>query len=621
MRKYWLLFAILSTATHMSIAQEDSLRMQAHINEVVITSSGQQQEMTLPTTVINRHEIEQQHNSSLLPTLSQHIPSLFITSRGVMGYGVSTGAAGGMTLRGVGGSPTTGLMILLDGHPQYMGLMGHPIADACQSSLAERVEVVRGPASVMYGSNAMGGVINIISRQKHEDGMDNDLDVSYGSYNTIQASLDNRLKAGRFSSATSLNYNRTDGHRKDMGFNQVGAMVKLGYLLGKHWDVAGFGNFTHFNASNPGTISAPIIDNDASISRYNASISLKNSYKTTSGAISIFYNYGSHKINDGYDKGSTPLDYRFNSHDDMLGMVLYQNFQPIKGNSTTIGFDYRHAGGKAWNSYLDGSPNTAIANKSADNIATYITTQQHLTHYLSLDAGLRYDYHSELGSEWVPKGGLSFKLPHNTTLRAIVSKGFRYPTLREMYMFPPQNPNLKPESMLNYELAFEQTLGDNKFSYGVNLYYIDGKDIIQTVPIDGRPKNVNNGQIKNWGIECQAAWNISQAWRIASNYSYLDMKYPVVAAPKHKLYAGVTFKKGRLFVDSGVQYINGLITQAKPLLTEHNIVLWDAGVEIRVFKLSSWYARAENILGQRYQINAGYPMPGATFMTGAKIKF
>lgn len=88
-----------------------------------------------------------------------------------MGYGVSTGAAGGMSLRGIGagvnaaGGPTTSLLVLIDGHPQYMGLMGHPIADAYQSMMAERVEVLRGPASVLYGSNAMGGVINIVTRK------------------------------------------------------------------------------------------------------------------------------------------------------------------------------------------------------------------------------------------------------------------------------------------------------------------------------------------------------------------------------------------------------------------------------------------------------------------------
>ena len=69
----------------------------------------------------------------MLPLLTEQVPGLFTTSRGIMGYGVSTGAAGGMSLRGIGGSPTAGLLVLIDGHPQYMGLMGHPIADAYQS--------------------------------------------------------------------------------------------------------------------------------------------------------------------------------------------------------------------------------------------------------------------------------------------------------------------------------------------------------------------------------------------------------------------------------------------------------------------------------------------------------
>ena len=94
---------------------------------------------------------------SILPILTQQVPGLFITARGIMGYGVSGGAAGGMSLRGIG-SGSGRLMVLIDGHPQYMGLMGHPIADAYQSLMAERVEVLRGPASVLYGSNARGAL-------------------------------------------------------------------------------------------------------------------------------------------------------------------------------------------------------------------------------------------------------------------------------------------------------------------------------------------------------------------------------------------------------------------------------------------------------------------------------
>lgn len=92
----------------------------------------------MTVSVLNRETIEKRLEPSLLPMLTEQIPGLFTTSRGIMGYGVSSGAAGGISLRGIGGSPTTGLLVLIDGHPQYMGLMGHPIADAYQSMLAEK---------------------------------------------------------------------------------------------------------------------------------------------------------------------------------------------------------------------------------------------------------------------------------------------------------------------------------------------------------------------------------------------------------------------------------------------------------------------------------------------------
>ena len=200
------------------------------IGEVVVTGTRHETDVRhLPMTisVVGRQKIVEGFQPSLLPTLTEQIPGLFVTGRGIMGYGVSGGAAGQMTLRGVGGGPTTGLLVLIDGHPQYMGLMGHPIADAYQSMLADRVEVVRGPASVLYGSNAMGGVINIVTRRMHEDGVKTDLHAGYGSYNTLETEVANQVRAGRFTSTVTGSYNRTDGHRRNMGFEQYGGYAKL----------------------------------------------------------------------------------------------------------------------------------------------------------------------------------------------------------------------------------------------------------------------------------------------------------------------------------------------------------------------------------------------------------
>ena len=593
------------------------------IAEVVVTGTRNQTDIRLlPMTisVVDRSRSESEYQPSLLPTLTEQVPGLFITGRGIMGYGVSTGAAGGMTLRGVGNSPTTGLLVLIDGHPQYMGLMGHPIADAYQSMLAERVEVVRGPASVLYGSNAMGGVINIVTRKMREDGVRTDLHAGYGSYNTLQTEASNRVKAGRFTSTVTGSYNRTDGHRPDMGFEQYGGYAKLGYEIGRAWSVYADVNVTHFNASNPGPVTKPILDNDSRITRGMTSFALSNDYGTTSGSLSFFYNWGRHRINDGYTAGEQPLDYRFNSRDQMLGVSWFQSATLFRGNRLTVGVDYQHFGGKAWNTFLNGDPDKTTADKTMDEVAGYVDFRQHVTRWLALDAGIRLDHHSHAGTEWVPQGGVSFILPHNAQIKAMVSKGFRFPTIREMYMFPPQNPDLKPEKLMNYELSFSQRLLGGALSYGVNVFYIDGDNLIRTLPVDGRPMNVNTGRIENYGVECDFAYAFGRSWTVAANYSWLHMKYPVVAAPEHKLYGSIGFARGRWNASTGVQYIRGLITRAEPE-TRDDFVLWNATVSFRVTRWLELFARGENLLAQRYEINAGYPMPRATALGGVNLHF
>ena len=136
------------------------------LDDIVVTGTMPKvnlRNVPMSISVVSGNKITQRLQPSLLPLLAEEVPGLFISQRGVMGYGVAAGAAGGMSIRGIGGSPTSGVLVLIDGHPQYMGLMGHPLADSYQSMMTERVEVVRGPASVLYGSNAMGGVINIIT--------------------------------------------------------------------------------------------------------------------------------------------------------------------------------------------------------------------------------------------------------------------------------------------------------------------------------------------------------------------------------------------------------------------------------------------------------------------------
>ena len=599
------------------------------INEVVVTGTRSETDVRhLPMTVsvVGRPQLEASQQTSVLPVLNSQVPGFFSTSRGVMGYGVATGASGQMSLRGIGGPaqaglPTTGLLVLIDGHPQYMGLMGHPIADAYQTMMAERVEVLRGPASVLYGSNAMGGVINIVTRKMQEDGIRTNINIGAGAYGSVQTEATNRIRKGRFSSTVTASYNRTDGHRADMAFEQYGGYAKLGYDFTDNWKVWGDVNVTRFNATNPGSVMKPYIDNDQRITRGMTSFALENYYEKTSGALSFFYNWGDHWINDGYQPGGEPLQYRFNSNDQMLGVSWYQSIQLFQGNRLTVGADYFHFGGEAWNQFFDGHRETS-ANKSLNEVAGYVDFRQDIAAWLTLDAGARVDYHSQTGTEFIPQVGLAFHLPENAEIKAMASKGFRNPTIREMYMFPPQNPDLKPEKLWNYELSFSQRLMDNRLSYGLNVFYINGENLIIRLPNPNGSGmlNQNSGEIENWGAEANVGYQFNPVWSVMANYSWLHMENPVLASPEHKLYGGVNFRKGRWSASTGIQYVKGLYTDLDAA-TKENFVLWDMQGSFKATNYLSFYARGENLLAQRYEINAGYPMPKATFMGGVNINF
>lgn len=599
------------------------------INEVVVTGTRSETDVRhLPMTVsvVGRPQLEASQQTSVLPVLNSQVPGFFSTSRGVMGYGVATGASGQMSLRGIGGPaqaglPTTGLLVLIDGHPQYMGLMGHPIADAYQTMMAERVEVLRGPASVLYGSNAMGGVINIVTRKMQEDGIRTNINIGAGSYGSIQTEATNRIRKGRFSSTVTASYNRTDGHRADMAFEQYGGYAKLGYDFTDNWKVWGDVNVTRFNATNPGSVMKPYIDNDQRITRGMTSFALENYYEKTSGALSFFYNWGDHWINDGYQPGGEPLQYRFNSNDQMLGVSWYQSVQLFQGNRLTVGADYFHFGGEAWNQFFDGHRETS-ANKSLNEVAGYVDFRQDIAAWLTLDAGARVDYHSQTGTEFIPQVGLAFHLPENAEIKAMASKGFRNPTIREMYMFPPQNSDLKPEKLWNYELSFSQRLMDNRLSYGLNVFYINGENLIIRLPNPNGSGmlNQNSGEIENWGAEANVGYQFNSVWSVMANYSWLHMENPVLASPEHKLYGGVNFRKGRWSASTGIQYVKGLYTDLDAA-TKENFVLWDMQGSFKATNYLSFYVRGENLLAQRYEINAGYPMPKATFMGGVNINF
>lgn len=597
-------------------------RVGEDLPDVVVTGTRNAvdvRHLPMTVTVIGREKLTEQYQPSILPTVMQQVPGLMVTSRSMMGYGVSTGAAGGINLRGITGGAGQ-LLVLIDGHPQYNGVYGHPISDSYQTLMAERVEILRGPASVLYGSNAMGGVMNIVTRSMHEDGVKTSINLGAGSYGTIQTEASNQVRNGKFSSTVSAQYGRTDNHRPRMGFEQYGGYLKLGYDFTEHWNAYVDADITHFNSSYPGAVSNPLYDADQWITRGVVSAALENHYNRTSGALSVYSNFGRHKIDDGTANPAQPTQRFFRSKDALTGISWYQSAQLFEGNRLTIGVDYQHIYGKAYytskqtGEVLD-TPNKQSGKSHRNEIAGYVDFRQDILKWLTIDAGLRIDHHSITGTEWIPQAGIVVRPMVTGEVKAMVSKGFRNPTMREMYLYPPSNEELKPERIWNYELSWKHRLG--AFNYGANLYYIKGDNMIQTV----NRKNVNTGIIENYGVELEAAYRINNYWSVNTNHSLLHMEHPVIAAPTYKGFLGANYHYNKWTIVAGLQYINGLYTAVGDNEQKENFCLLNATVSYAVWKGLNLWIRGENLLAQSYEINLGYPMPRATFMGGINWNF
>lgn len=575
----------------------------------------------LPMTLssISRAELTRNYQTSVLPTVSELVPGLFITSRGMMGYGVSTGAAGSMKVRGIGSGAQT--LVLIDGQPQYAGLMGHPIPDAYQTMMAEKVEVLRGPASVLYGSNAMGGVMNIVTRKPLSDGSRTSVMLEGGSYGTFQGQATNQTRAGKFSSSAGINYGRTDGHRSNSNFEQMSGFAKLGYEISDKWSAAADLSLIHFNASNPGEESNPYIDNDSKITRGLASLQLTNDYGKLSGAVRAFYDWGHHNINDGYHPGGTPQTQLYLHNDFITGLTAYESAALFNGNRTTLGIDYQHFGGKAWNRVIETGEHKRLAQKEQDEVAGYVDFRQDISQILTIDAGLRVDWHSQTGTEIVPQGGLTLHLPSDAQIRAMVSKGFRNPVIREMYMFRPANADLRPERLMNYEIAYSDLFLNRRLKIGLNLFYLKAENLITTTMADGRPLNVNTGATENSGIEFETSFRALDNLALNANYSYLHMSSPVTGAPEHKLYIGADYSLGDLSLSTGVQYIAALYMAASKNADKEYFTLWNLTASYRIMKIMKAFVRGENLLAQKYQTMQGFTMPRATIMAGVQLDF
>lgn len=619
-------FAICSLLASFPLLAEDEteiFRDTVALRGITVTAPYKTDVLLTPldVTVVSREEIDRSTESSLLPVLMHKVPGMFVSERGFAGYGVSGGAAGTVNIRGVGGGNK--VLFMVDGQPVWAGLFGHALPDTYVANGVESVEVVKGPSSLLYGSSAMGGSVNIKTRRQHTDGASGKARAMFGSFSTQKFNLSTGYRKDKFSMTVAGQLDRSDGNREGSEFWLANEYIQAQYEASSHWSFGANTEMTQTKANNPGTIQEPLESMWTKVARGTASVYANDTYDSFHGGLQAFASWGSHHVDDGHAPGADPRDYIFRSTDYNMGFTLFQTVNPWENNDLSVGLDFLHWGGHSWNVLKADGAETASFRKCENEVAGYVMMQQGFWgDRFSLNGGVRLQHGSQYGNVWVPQAGLIFRPSATGHIKFSFGKGFRAPNLRELYMYAPANPDLKPEYMLNYELSYRQTLLDNRLSLGAALYFIDGKDMIQVQRIDGRPKNVNTGKFKNKGFELEAGYRFNDTWSIDANYAYLHTdNSTLLYAPKNKLDAEINWNPGPFrftLEDSSIWSLQTGNPDKKENYTLLNFRgAYTYGERVPV----TFFVKLDNILDTDYEIVYGCPMPGITILGGVEFSF
>ena len=604
-----IILALIAQLSFSQTISKDSVQL----NDVVVTGSKveiSRKVVPLSVSQISQKEIESTGQMNILPALNTFVPGIFVTERNILGFGVSSTGAGSITMRGISSSPNTDVLVLVDGNPQYQGIFGHPLADAYVSSDVEKVEIIRGPASILYGSNAMAGVINIITKKQKEDGFKINLGGSSGSYNTQKYFGTIGYKMDKLSAFASVNHDQSDGIRPNTDFDITNGYAKVGYELNKHFSAIADFSIAKFNANDNGPVNLPAAPFNTDITRGKTSLSIDNKFDNSEGGLQIYHNFGTHILSS-----------HFYSNDFNNGIMLYQTFKLKTGTNITAGFDYKQFGGIA----NDSAANEYI-NKSINELAVYAYAQQTLFEKLTVSAGLRLENNSIFGNELIPIGGFTYNLSDATTFKASVSKGFRSPTIMELYLYAP-NPNLQPERMINYEISWLQSLLNNRLNIELTAFKVKGDNLIQVVTPPFPPMRQNVGSFDNQGIEFSAKYAVCKNLFLHANYSYLDLSKPVIAAPRQQMNISANYMYKIWNLNVSTQYIDKLYVlnttnpYAPVIETTPDYLLLNARLSARPLKQLEVFVVGNNLTNTQYQINWGYPMPGINFNAGFNLRF
>jgi len=460
-----------------------------------------------------------------------------------------------ISVRGVQTRSSEKVLVLLDGHSLNINLLNGGATDASKSlpiEFIKKIEVIKGPASALYGENAFTALINIITK-KSEDIDGSVIKTKFGSNNTKSVNLLHGKKYDSNSIVININNQSTDGKSV---FVKKDSINKSGYtnptLSSTNMFLSvvndnGFyfkGNYNEIkDGSNYG---ATHMINDTDLSKRRSYL-LELGYKkgiTNKTDIHLRTYYDNYKLDNKWEVNTNRIAYTGNE-DEKIG--LESILKTKKDNYvllTGLSFEQQNLKNPTqkmnWNPKTENPFNTTASyniidysNSDTNYIdevdrnfwAFYSEILYDINSDLRINAGARYDYYNDFGKTINPRLGATWRINNNNNLKFLYAHAFRAPTFAELYNknnpAVQGNPNLKPETVKTYEVTFENESIKNLKST-VTLFNTEIKDIIL---LENTIQTNKNKLITN-GIEIEAKYNLSRGSYIIANFTkkYVENK-------------------------------------------------------------------------------------------------
>lgn len=565
-------------------------------SEYVVTlhltrSRGERSTVNLPQSlsVVTAEDIGMSNAKQTTDILGE-LPGLFIRRTGDFGRA-------DVDIRGIGGNGRQ-VGVFIDGRPDKMGLFGCAVTHTLPMNDVERIEVIRGPESVLYGSDAFGGMVNIVTRRA-QDAYEGNFTASHGTNNTQNYRLAQGGKNGAFDYYFSVDRRTTDGHAENAAYNATDLSGRAGYALSSASSLLVSGKwFT--GIKNEPFPSAAGTWND--YGRGSADVTYAYQGAGTEATAKVYRSFGEHVFSDG-----------FRSKDHTDGVMLHGSAMLMADNVVSAGLDYRYQ----FCDVLNTSPASMIGQYHKYEYAMYVNDEHTFFDRWTLNAGARCSTDEFAGTELTPRLGLVFNSLTGTVVRGIVSRGFRAPQLNDLYLWG-GNTDLKPEKVVNYELGVKQSFGE-AVTCDVTAFVMDGADMIQVR--SGRNQNIGDFEFR--GVETQFSASLSEHWYGRMNYTYFDAGSQTTGRPGDKAGASLRYTGGLWKAMAGVSYVGRYYAGDNETNRIDDYLLANCRVEYTVLRGLDVFAAVDNVGDTEYQVYSSgvYTMPKRTVTAGVNYRF